>query len=80
MLGFRIDPIERLQDVCKEVQSLHKVYAASPIFGVEFKNENDEVSQWLYLFCKKLRQFSLKFDTYARIHQTEVLQVFLFLN
>ena len=37
MLGFRIDPVEKLQDAVKEIQSLHKVYSACPIFGIEFE-------------------------------------------
>ena len=39
VLGFRIDPVERLQDVAKEIQSLHRVYSACPIFGIEFSSE-----------------------------------------
>ncbi|CAD5110720.1 DgyrCDS92 [Dimorphilus gyrociliatus] len=37
VLGFRIDPSERLHEVCKEIQSLHKVYAACPMFGVQYE-------------------------------------------
>jgi len=39
VLGFRIDPNERLKEVVKEIQSLHKVYSNYPIFGVEFQSE-----------------------------------------
>ncbi|CAH3195350.1 unnamed protein product [Porites evermanni] len=40
VLGFRIDPAEKLQEAAKEIQSLQKVvYSASPIFGVEFETE-----------------------------------------
>ena len=37
MLGFRIDPAEKLQEVVKEIQSLHRVYSTNPILGVEFE-------------------------------------------
>ena len=37
VLGFRIDPVEKLQDAVKEIQSLHKVYSTCPIFGIEFE-------------------------------------------
>ncbi|XP_033103226.1 Bardet-Biedl syndrome 5 protein homolog [Anneissia japonica] len=37
VLGFRIDPIEKLKEVVKEIQSLHRVYSSNPIFGVEFE-------------------------------------------
>ncbi|XP_033761379.1 Bardet-Biedl syndrome 5 protein homolog [Pecten maximus] len=39
VLGFRIDPAEKLQQVVKEIQSLHRVYSACPLFGVEFETE-----------------------------------------
>eukprot|EP01006_Ploeotia_vitrea_P054164 TRINITY_DN67856_c2_g1_i13.p2 TRINITY_DN67856_c2_g1~~TRINITY_DN67856_c2_g1_i13.p2 ORF type:complete len:345 (+),score=162.90 TRINITY_DN67856_c2_g1_i13:1572-2606(+) len=40
ILGFRIDPYERLTEVYKEIQRLHEVYSAEPIFGVQFKAES----------------------------------------
>ena len=39
VLGFRVDPAERLQEVYKEVSSLHKVYSVCPQFGVEYQIE-----------------------------------------
>ncbi|KAL5006236.1 hypothetical protein ScPMuIL_015042 [Solemya velum] len=39
VLGFRIDPVEKLQQIVKEIQSLHKVYSSCPVFGVEFDTE-----------------------------------------
>jgi len=39
ILGFRVDPEEKLKDMVKEVQSLFKVYSTSPIFGIEFDTE-----------------------------------------
>ena len=40
ILGFRIDPQERLDEVYKEVQSLHQVFSVSPIFGVNYVEED----------------------------------------
>ena len=40
MLGFKIDPEDKLKDAFKEINSLYKVYSASPIFGVEFDIED----------------------------------------
>jgi len=37
VLGFRIDPMEKLQATAKMIQNLHRVYSACPIFGVEFE-------------------------------------------
>ncbi|KAJ8601813.1 hypothetical protein CTAYLR_007490 [Chrysophaeum taylorii] len=39
ILGFRIDPRDKLETVVKEVNSLHAVFAATPIFGVDFQSE-----------------------------------------
>ncbi|XP_026475570.1 Bardet-Biedl syndrome 5 protein homolog [Ctenocephalides felis] len=36
LLGFRIDPEDRLGAVYKELISLHSVYSQNPIFGVEY--------------------------------------------
>uniref|UniRef100_A0A8C4WW30 Bardet-Biedl syndrome 5 protein homolog n=2 Tax=Eptatretus burgeri TaxID=7764 RepID=A0A8C4WW30_EPTBU len=39
VLGFRIDPVEKLQEAVKEIRSLHRVHSTNPIFGVQFENE-----------------------------------------
>jgi Bardet-Biedl syndrome 5 protein len=39
ILGFRVDPAEQLQHVFQEVSSLHTVFSKTPIFGVDFANE-----------------------------------------
>uniref|UniRef100_A0A7E5A161 Bardet-Biedl syndrome 5 protein homolog n=1 Tax=Panagrellus redivivus TaxID=6233 RepID=A0A7E5A161_PANRE len=39
ILGFRIDPEDRLEAACKTIQALHAAYLASPIFGVQHKKE-----------------------------------------
>ena len=36
MLGFRIDPVEKLHEVHKEISALYTVYSQCPVFGVEF--------------------------------------------
>ena len=40
ILGFRVDPAEQLQNVFQEVQSLHKIFSATPVFGVDFSTED----------------------------------------
>lgn len=37
ILGFRVDPEEKLKNLYKELISLHSVYKSNPIFGVEYK-------------------------------------------
>eukprot|EP00998_Keelungia_sp_KM082_P005655 NODE_1962_length_1172_cov_70.622967_g1945_i0.p1 GENE.NODE_1962_length_1172_cov_70.622967_g1945_i0~~NODE_1962_length_1172_cov_70.622967_g1945_i0.p1 ORF type:complete len:346 (+),score=68.16 NODE_1962_length_1172_cov_70.622967_g1945_i0:99-1136(+) len=39
VLGFRIDPSDKLQDIFKEISSLHRLFSVNPIFGVEFTVE-----------------------------------------
>ena len=39
VLGFRVDPPERLNDVYKEVYSLWNLYVQAPILGVDFQLE-----------------------------------------
>ena len=39
ILGFRIDPIGKLQDIFQEIKSLHELYSSNPVFGVEFVME-----------------------------------------
>ncbi|GIY29056.1 bardet-Biedl syndrome 5 protein homolog [Caerostris darwini] len=36
VLGFKIDPNERLQEVYKEISSLYQVHSTNPILGVDF--------------------------------------------
>lgn len=39
ILGFRIDPQERLMGIFKEISSLHIVYTGNPILGVVYKKK-----------------------------------------
>ena len=39
ILGFRVDPAEQLAAVFQEVQSLHRIFSQTPIFGVDFSTE-----------------------------------------
>lgn len=39
ILGFRIDPQDKINDVFKEISSLHQVYSTAPLFGVDFSLE-----------------------------------------
>jgi len=40
VLGFRLDPVEKLQETVKQIQNLFKVYSSWPIFGIEFEKED----------------------------------------
>ena len=41
VLGFRVDPVEKLKDLVQEIHSLYQVYHTNPIFGVEYKLEEE---------------------------------------
>uniref|UniRef100_A0A914CAB6 Bardet-Biedl syndrome 5 protein n=1 Tax=Acrobeloides nanus TaxID=290746 RepID=A0A914CAB6_9BILA len=42
ILGFRVDPEEKLELVCKAIQAMHSAYLASPIFGVQYAKDRNE--------------------------------------
>lgn len=45
VLGFKVDPLEKLQLVLKTIQSLHKAHLLKPIFGVQYVKEKAEKSE-----------------------------------
>ena len=44
ILGFRVDPQERINDVFQEIQSLYQIYSVGPNFGVDFSLEAETPS------------------------------------
>ena len=44
VLGFRIDPQEKLKSTLQQIHSLYRVFSAHPIFGVEYQTDDDSVS------------------------------------
>ncbi len=41
VLGFRVDPVDKLKDIVQEIHSLYQVFHASPIFGVDYTLEEE---------------------------------------
>lgn len=39
ILGFRVDPQDRIAEVYQEINSLFQIYSTTPIFGVDFSVE-----------------------------------------
>lgn len=39
ILGFRVDPYDKLREVFKEIKTLHEVFAANPLFGIKYTLE-----------------------------------------
>lgn len=44
MVGFRIDPADMLDLTTKELLNIHRLFATSPIFGVDFTLESEAPS------------------------------------
>jgi len=44
ILGFRVDPQDKLEGVFQEIKSLHQVYSVTPLFGIEFVVEETQKS------------------------------------
>uniref|UniRef100_A0A0N4ZWT7 Bardet-Biedl syndrome 5 protein homolog n=1 Tax=Parastrongyloides trichosuri TaxID=131310 RepID=A0A0N4ZWT7_PARTI len=42
ILGFRVDSMERLENIAKTIQVLHKTYATKPIFGVQYAKDRPQ--------------------------------------
>mmetsp|Transcript_64068 Transcript_64068/g.202683 ORF Transcript_64068/g.202683 Transcript_64068/m.202683 type:complete len:360 (-) Transcript_64068:248-1327(-) len=40
ILGFRVDPQERMQEIFKEVHALWQVFSVNPVFGIEYSLED----------------------------------------
>lgn len=41
VLGFRIDPKDKLKEILNEIQSLFFTYRSNPIFGIEYTIEEE---------------------------------------
>ena len=50
VLGFRIDPIEKLHSISKMIRNLRDVFASSPYYGVEFERSVETVN-FIFLGC-----------------------------
>jgi len=44
ILGFRVDPYEKLSEVFKEIKTLHEVYSSTPNFGIKYSVEDKPAS------------------------------------
>ncbi len=59
-VAYRIDPVEKLQSVYKEISSLHKTYSETPLFGVDY-SKSDEYEEQEDKDARKSRQLSFFF-------------------
>ncbi|XP_037093681.1 Bardet-Biedl syndrome 5 protein homolog [Pollicipes pollicipes] len=64
VLGFRIDPKQKLMEVYKELDSLFQVYSETPVFGVEYTRDCESASM-------TADQLSNDMDNIAEIDDTE---------
>jgi Bardet-Biedl syndrome 5 protein len=51
VLGFKIDPEDKLKETYKEINSLYKIYSTTPIFGVEFEMDDRVIYFIYYCIC-----------------------------
>ena len=65
VLGFRIDPPEKLHEAVKEIQSLYKVYSSAPVFGVEFEVD-DKVGPVTVTSCFQVTYISMNIEYKCR--------------
>ncbi|GLH13244.1 Bardet-Biedl syndrome 5 protein-like protein [Gryllus bimaculatus] len=63
VLGFRVDPADKLQDVCKQLSSLQKVYSQNPIFGVQYVlDQQRAVPEGTQVFTDDVEEFDESSD------------------
>ena len=58
VLGFRVDPQEKLDQLYKEISSLHKIYSENPIFGVDY-NRTEKVNPKPYRIILQIQEVLL---------------------
>ncbi|KRZ74977.1 Bardet-Biedl syndrome 5 -like protein [Trichinella papuae] len=51
IFGFRIDPQDRLEEVCRQIISLHSMFQVNPVFGVEVVRSQDENESMTTRLC-----------------------------
>ncbi|XP_036346698.1 Bardet-Biedl syndrome 5 protein homolog [Rhagoletis pomonella] len=77
VLGFRIDPVERLNEIYKELISLHAIYSENPNFGVRYDSaeaqkrlasmkeaEEFKPDEFLEIDERQEREVNTKLNTY----------------
>ena len=68
VLGFRVDPQEKLDQLYKEISSLHKIYSDNPIFGVDYNRTEKVKANITQSYYKSNRFYT--FMTYIGIFFT----------
>lgn len=46
VLGFKVDPEEKLRNLYKELSSLHTIYTGKPIFGIDYKWDSKDTTEY----------------------------------
>ena len=73
VLGFRVDPQEKLDQLYKEISSLHKIYSDNPIFGVDY-NRTEKVKTKPYRIILQIQEVfdGLDWKWFSWIHNNKV--------
>uniref|UniRef100_A0A1A9WS11 BBSome complex member BBS5 PH domain-containing protein n=1 Tax=Glossina brevipalpis TaxID=37001 RepID=A0A1A9WS11_9MUSC len=76
ILGFRIDPYERLIEIFKELASLHKIYTDNPDFGVRFDaNVNNKQQTNHQLMKNSENRNSFKIEEFEEIDERQEREI-----
>ncbi|RHY34042.1 hypothetical protein DYB32_001178 [Aphanomyces invadans] len=67
VLGFRVDPEEKLTELFKEIKSLHTVFSVNPIYGVEYTLEEKPASLELLKQPRKIDDVEIVEDQSSSI-------------
>ncbi|XP_055903904.1 Bardet-Biedl syndrome 5 protein homolog [Eupeodes corollae] len=70
VLGFRVDPIERLNEIYKELCSLFTVYSAKPNFGVHYDYQGYDNSS-----KNQINENEFKFDEFQEINEDQEKEI-----
>ncbi|EDV94843.1 Bardet-Biedl syndrome 5 protein homolog [Drosophila grimshawi] len=79
MLGFRIDPVERLNELFKELCSLHTIYKDQPNFGIQY--DPQDARQRLAAAAEEAAQATqFKIDNYQELDERQEREINTKLN
>jgi Bardet-Biedl syndrome 5 protein len=76
ILGFRVDPQDRINEVYQEIHSLYQIYSVAPMFGVDFTLEA-EAPNLEQLLQPKVNEDTELIDDHEDTHAIAVSVMFV---
>ncbi|KAL0213584.1 hypothetical protein RCL1_007210 [Eukaryota sp. TZLM3-RCL] len=65
VLGFRVDPMEKLQNVNQAIMNLYKLYCDSPIYGIQYTMEESPPPLEQLKVTKQTENLALRDDEFS---------------